>query len=209
MIISITQGTGTPPAPAAPHPKSIPVDSVGLEGVAWPCCGFGRPGPPGGCLSPVDNSQWGRSCAAVTPPASPGRVRAAVHAPRERSPSSPSPSNKKNKQALEFCKECPQNVRTRSPHDTGHCMIQATVSTQSVGPSVRRSVGRSVGPSDGKNRALSPRAAGHRDDRRNSLQNSNAFPPDRKMKFFAFSFRVNKKTPFFSQKSPKIAFLGL
>ena len=42
MITSITQGTGTPPAPAAPHLKSIPVDSVGLEGVAWPCCGFGR-----------------------------------------------------------------------------------------------------------------------------------------------------------------------
>ena len=103
--------------------------------------------PGGGCLSPVDNSQWGRSCAAVTPPASPGRVRAAVHAPRERSPSSPSPSNKEDNQALEFCKECPQNVRTRSPHDTGHCMIQATVSTQSVGPSVRRSVGPSVGRS--------------------------------------------------------------
>ena len=48
MITSITQGTGTPPAPAAPHLKSIPVDSVGLEGAARPCCGFGRPGPRGG-----------------------------------------------------------------------------------------------------------------------------------------------------------------
>ena len=100
-----------------------------------------------GCLSLVDNSQWGRLCVAVILFASFGCVRAVVHASCEWSSSSLSPSNNKNKQALEFCKECPQNVRTRSPHDTGHCMIQATVSTQSVGPSVRRSVGPSVGRS--------------------------------------------------------------
>ena len=97
--------------------------------------------------SSTNNSQQKRSCTTITPPTSLNHVHTATHASCERSPSSSSPSNGGDKQALEFRKECPQNVRTRSPHDTGHCMIQATVSTQSVGPSVRRSVGPSVGRS--------------------------------------------------------------
>ena len=48
-----------------------------------------------------------------------------IHAPYEWLSSSLSPSNKKKKKALEFCKEfffpCPQDVRTWSLHDTGYC----------------------------------------------------------------------------------------
>ena len=122
-------GHGHPPGARGPAPQ---VNS----------CWFGRSGggrpavlrvrqawTPGGGLALVDNSQWGRLCVAVILLASFGCVRAVVHASCEWSSSSLSPSNNKNKQALEFCKECPQNVRTWSLHDTGYCMIQVTVPT--------------------------------------------------------------------------------
>ena len=80
-------------------------------------------------LSLINNSQQKRLCTTITLPTSLNHIHTATHASYEQSSSSLSPSNKKNKQALEFRKECPQNVRTRSLHDTGYCMIQVTVFT--------------------------------------------------------------------------------
>ena len=79
--------------------------------------------------SSTNNSQQKRSCTTITPPTSLNHVHTATHASCERSPSSSSPSNGGDKQALEFRKECPQNVRTRSLHDAGYCMIQVTIFT--------------------------------------------------------------------------------
>ena len=81
------------------------------------------------CLSLIDGSRQERLCTAVALPASLDRIHTATRASCERSSSSLSPSDGRDKQALEFRKECPQNVRTRSLHDTGYCMIQVTVFT--------------------------------------------------------------------------------
>ena len=80
-------------------------------------------------LSLINNSQQKRLCTTITLPTSLNHIHTATHASYEQSSSSLSPSNGENKQALEFRKECPQNVRTRSLHDTGYCMIQVTVFT--------------------------------------------------------------------------------